>query len=124
MDTRGRTGGSKPEASSRAVWRIRLGWVHATASLAMIASALSGCASHLVEHAIGRDPRLYPPVVDRYEWTGRRGDELVVVYRVWGGHPLARAGRVTRLGGRNVLRLTTNPATESLYERIAHRLDA
>ena len=37
---------------------------------------------------------------------------------------IARAGRLTRLGGRNVLRLTTNPATESLYEQIAHRLAA
>jgi hypothetical protein len=37
---------------------------------------------------------------------------------------IARAGRLTRLGGRNVLRLTKNPATETLYERIAHRLAA
>jgi hypothetical protein len=37
---------------------------------------------------------------------------------------VARAGRVTRLGGRNVLRLTNNPATESLYEQVAHRLAA
>ncbi len=35
---------------------------------------------------------------------------------------IARAGRLTRLAGRNVLRLTQNPATEVLYERIAHRL--
>jgi hypothetical protein len=27
------------------------------------------------------------PVVEAYEWPGRRGDELVVAYRVWGGHP-------------------------------------
>jgi hypothetical protein len=33
---------------------------------------------------------------------------------------IARAGRLTRLGGRNVLRLTENPATVSLYEQIAH----
>ncbi len=37
---------------------------------------------------------------------------------------IARAGRVTRLGGRNVLRLTRNPATEILYAQIAHRLAA
>jgi hypothetical protein len=37
---------------------------------------------------------------------------------------IARAGRVTRLGGRNVLRLTKNPATETLYGHIAHRLAA
>ncbi|HEY7116893.1 MAG TPA: transposase [Tepidisphaeraceae bacterium] len=37
---------------------------------------------------------------------------------------IARAGRVTRLGGRNVLRLTKNPATEALYGQIAHRLAA
>ena len=37
---------------------------------------------------------------------------------------IARAGRLTRLGGRNVLRLTENPATETLYEQIAHRLAA
>jgi hypothetical protein len=35
---------------------------------------------------------------------------------------IARAGRLTRLAGRNVLRLTHNPATEVLYDRIAHRL--
>jgi Transposase DDE domain group 1 len=33
---------------------------------------------------------------------------------------LARAGRVTRIDGRNVLRLADNPATQALYERIAH----
>ena len=37
---------------------------------------------------------------------------------------IARAGRLTRLGGRNVLRLTENPATETLYGQIAHRLAA
>ena len=37
---------------------------------------------------------------------------------------IARAGPLTRLGGRNVLRLTKNPATESLYEQIAHPLAA
>src|SRR3546814_13742641 len=30
---------------------------------------------------------------------------------------IARAGRLTRLGGRNVLRLTKNPATERSEER-------
>jgi hypothetical protein len=37
---------------------------------------------------------------------------------------IARAGRLTRLGGRNVLRLTENPATEALYGRVIHRLAA
>jgi hypothetical protein len=37
---------------------------------------------------------------------------------------LARAGRVTRIDGRNVLRLANNPATQALYERIAHALAA
>ena len=37
---------------------------------------------------------------------------------------IARAGRLSRLGGRNVLRLTKNPATETLYGQIAHRLTA
>jgi hypothetical protein len=37
---------------------------------------------------------------------------------------IARAGRLSRLGGRNVLRLTENPATESLYGQIAQRLAA
>jgi len=37
---------------------------------------------------------------------------------------IARAGRLTRLGGRNVLRLTKNPATETLYGQITHRLAA
>jgi hypothetical protein len=37
---------------------------------------------------------------------------------------IARAGRVTRLGGRTVRRLTKNLATETLYGQIAHRLAA
>jgi hypothetical protein len=37
---------------------------------------------------------------------------------------IVRTERLTRLGDRNVLRLTTNPATESLYEQIVHRLAA
>ena len=37
---------------------------------------------------------------------------------------VARAGRLTRLSGRNVLRLTHNPATQALYEQVAHRLAA
>jgi hypothetical protein len=36
----------------------------------------------------------------------------------------ARARRLTRLGGRNVLRLAENPATEALHGQIAHRLVA
>jgi hypothetical protein len=35
---------------------------------------------------------------------------------------IARAGRLTRIGGRNVLRLAENPATEALYTRIEHAL--
>jgi len=37
---------------------------------------------------------------------------------------IARAGRFTRIDGRQVLRLTRNPATERLYDQIAHRLAA
>src|SRR5262245_8711027 len=37
---------------------------------------------------------------------------------------IARAGRLTRIGGRNVLRLSQNPATEALYSRIEHALAA
>ena len=37
---------------------------------------------------------------------------------------IARAGRLTRIGGRQVLRLTKNPATELLYRRIDHVLAA
>ena len=37
---------------------------------------------------------------------------------------LARAGHLARIDGRNVLRLATNPATQSLYDRIAHALAA
>jgi hypothetical protein len=35
---------------------------------------------------------------------------------------IARAGRLARIDGRQVLRLTHNPATEALYGRIAHAL--
>ena len=37
---------------------------------------------------------------------------------------IARAGRLTRIGGRNVLRLAHNPATEHLYKKIQHALAA
>ena len=37
---------------------------------------------------------------------------------------IARAGRLTRIGGRHVLRLSRNPATEALYASIDHRLAA
>jgi len=37
---------------------------------------------------------------------------------------VARAGRLTRIGGRHVLRLSHNPATEALYASIDHRLAA
>jgi hypothetical protein len=37
---------------------------------------------------------------------------------------IARAGRLTRIGGRQVLRLAENPATQRLYGQIAQRLAA
>src|SRR5262249_12009461 len=37
---------------------------------------------------------------------------------------ITRAGRLTRIGGRNILRLAQNPATEALYARIQHALVA
>ena len=37
---------------------------------------------------------------------------------------IARAGRLTRIGGRNVLRLSHNPATQQLYDKIAAALVA
>ncbi len=37
---------------------------------------------------------------------------------------IARAGRLARIGGRHVLRLSHNPATEALYASVSHRLAA
>ncbi len=37
---------------------------------------------------------------------------------------VTRAGQLTRIGGRHVLRLAHNPATEALYAKIDHRLAA
>jgi len=37
---------------------------------------------------------------------------------------IARAGRLARIDGRPVLRLTRNPATQALYDRVAHALTA
>ncbi len=37
---------------------------------------------------------------------------------------IARAGRLTRIDGRNVLRLAANPATEQFYAKVAHALAA
>jgi hypothetical protein len=37
---------------------------------------------------------------------------------------IARAGRLARIDGRQVLCLTQNPATEALYDRVAHALVA
>ena len=35
---------------------------------------------------------------------------------------ITRAGRLTRIDGRNVLRLAANPATEQLYAKVTHAL--
>jgi hypothetical protein len=37
---------------------------------------------------------------------------------------IARAGRLARIDGHRVLRLTQNAATEALYDRVAHALGA
>lgn len=37
---------------------------------------------------------------------------------------IARAGRIARIGGRKVLRLSANPATQQLYERTIHAIAA
>jgi len=37
---------------------------------------------------------------------------------------IARAGRLTRIGGRHVLRLSHSAATEALYASLNHRLAA
>jgi hypothetical protein len=37
---------------------------------------------------------------------------------------IARAGRLTRIDGRNVLRLAHNPSVQQLYERLQHALAA
>jgi hypothetical protein len=37
---------------------------------------------------------------------------------------IARAGRLTRIGGRHVLRLAPNPPIETLYGSITQRLAA
>jgi len=37
---------------------------------------------------------------------------------------IARAGRLTRIAGRNMLRLAESPATRHLYEQIRERLAA
>ena len=37
---------------------------------------------------------------------------------------IARAGRLARIGGRQVLRMTQNPVTQALYERVSHALAA
>ncbi len=37
---------------------------------------------------------------------------------------ITRAGRLTRVGGRNILRLAQNPATEALYSRVEDALVA
>lgn len=37
---------------------------------------------------------------------------------------IARAGRLARIGGRQVLRMTQNPVTQALYERASHALAA
>ena len=37
---------------------------------------------------------------------------------------IAQAGRLARLGGRHILRLSENPATQALYDRVTHALAA
>ena len=101
MDTSGRAK-SSAALKRRAAWRTLRLWTHAGVSLAVVVMALSGCASQALEQAIGHDPQLYPPVVEVYEWAGRRGDELIVVYRVWGGHPRRHETRWTAVDLRRV----------------------
>jgi hypothetical protein len=65
-------------------WRALMGWARMGPSLAVLASALSGCATRMVGAALG--PPLPAPTdeVVREEWAGRHaGDEGVVVYAVW-----------------------------------------
>ena len=56
--------------------------------------------------------------------TGRSTDQKARhpdVYPRFVEAPLiARDGRVTRIGGRRILRLAKNPATEDLYAKIQH----
>jgi hypothetical protein len=59
----------------------------------------------------------------------RRSRKWTYAFRVRGMRTLrflliARAGRLTRIGGRNVLRLTYNPSTQQLYERVQPALAA
>ena len=88
----------------------------------MIASALSGCAGYAVTKALGPNPQLYPPVVEAYEWAGRRGDELVVVYRVWGGHPRRHETRWTAIDLRSATWGTGLVATSEVGE-LGDRVD-
>lgn len=60
------------------------------------------------------------------DYGGRRLVLLLITFFVVGLRFLliARAGRVARIGGRQVLRLSWNPATEAVYERVTHALVA
>ncbi len=56
-----------------------------------------------------------------------------ICYDYWGSGTLRNcdderlpvgAGRLARIGGRQVLRMTCNPTTQTLYDRISHVLVA
>jgi hypothetical protein len=64
-----------------------------------ISTTLSGCATMVVQGALGAAPRSITPQVREYEWVGRRGDTIIVSYTVWDGETTAQWTAIDLRGG-------------------------
>ena len=62
--------------------RARLVSIACLIAVALAGGALSGCATMMLELKLPSPPTGMPEEMLRYDWAGRRGDEVVVAYTV------------------------------------------
>jgi hypothetical protein len=82
MDTRRETNHASRTRAKDPRGRVGLAWVTGLVTAIVAAGALSGCATMLVDSSLGPPETGMPEAVLRYDWAGRRGDEVVVAYTV------------------------------------------
>ena len=96
-------------------------WAGITASLGLLILALLYAGARRLEHRSFQ--------LDTFAAPKPRSRKRTYAYVLRSMRTLrflliARAGRLTRIDGRNVLRLAANPATEQLYAKVTHALAA
>jgi hypothetical protein len=62
--------------------RARLVSIACLVAVTLASGALSGCATIMLDLKLPSPPTGMPEAVLRYDWAGRRGDEVVVAYTV------------------------------------------